>query len=68
MARPTTLTDEQRKANLFKIQKKYRDKVMSYYHDYPNLKECYHYAIKCLRRSVIINGVLLITAVLWRMF
>ncbi len=68
MARLKTLTEEQKKATLYKIQKKYRDKVMSYYHDYPNLRECYRYAIKCLRRSIIFNAVLLITTTLWRIF
>ena len=68
MARPKTLTEEQKKAALYKAQKKYMAKVRFYYKDYPNLEECYRYAVKCLRRSVIINGVLLITAVLWRIF
>lgn len=68
MARPKTLTDEQKKAALAKAQKKYHDKVRFYYHDYPNLEECYNFAVKCLRWSVIINAILLITAVLWRIF
>lgn len=65
MARTKTLTDEQKKVTLYKAQKRYRDKVMFHHHDYPNLKECYRYAIKCLRRSVILNAILAVTTVLW---
>ena len=64
MARPKTLTEEQRKANRARWQKKYMGKVKSYYKDYPKLRECYRYAIKCLRLSVIINAVLAVTTVL----
>lgn len=63
MARPK-VTEEKRKANLARAQKKYHEKIMSYYHDYPNLREGYRYAIKCLRRSVIVNAVLAVTTVL----
>lgn len=64
MARPKTLTEEQKRANLYKLQKKYRDKVMFYYHDYPHLEECYLFAAKYLRRSIFLNAVLLVTTVL----
>ena len=68
MTRTKTLTEEQRKANRAKCQKKYMDKVWYYYHDYSNLEECYHFAAKCFRRSVFLNAILLVTTVLGWIF